>query len=204
MEEVRFDPETRPSLLVRLRDGSDAVSWQTFFEIYAPLIYRYCRSRRLQEADAEDVAQEVLAQVARSIRTFEYQPERGRFRDWLGTVTRNRITRVHTRAAHGPGQTSLDHPLDTLIAPEAEGEWTDEFNARLLEVALDRIRPHFEAANWRAFERTWLENAPATDVAVELGLPIDAVYTAKSRALKRLRVEVLLLADDIPSFIPSG
>ena len=54
------------------------------------LIYRSCRRRGLQDADAADVGQEVLAQVARSIRDFEYQPGRGRFRDWLGAVVRKR------------------------------------------------------------------------------------------------------------------
>ena len=39
------------------------------------------------------MGQEVLAQVARSIRDFEYQPGRGRFRDWLGAVVRNKVCR---------------------------------------------------------------------------------------------------------------
>jgi hypothetical protein len=80
---------TQPSLLLRIRDAFDAESWRTFVSIYAPLIYRSCRRRGLQDADAADVGQEVLAQVARSIREFEYQPGRGRFRDWLGSVVRN-------------------------------------------------------------------------------------------------------------------
>jgi hypothetical protein len=31
-----------------------------------------------------------------------------------------------------------------------------------------------------------------------LSLPIDVVYKAKSRVLKRLREEVLVLAEDVP------
>jgi len=84
---------TQSSLLVRIRDARDVESWKTFVAIYAPLIYRDCRRKVLQDADAADLCQEVLAQVARSMPTFEYQPGRGRFRDWLGTVTRHRIAR---------------------------------------------------------------------------------------------------------------
>jgi DNA-directed RNA polymerase specialized sigma24 family protein len=53
-----------------------------------------------------------------------------------------------------------------------------------------------------AFERTWLDNRPAAVAARELNLPVDAVYVAKSRVLKRLREEVLLLAEDIQQRVP--
>lgn len=57
-------PETRPSLLVRIRDISDQVAWQEFVEIYAPLIHAYSLRRGLQDADAADVSQQVLQSIA--------------------------------------------------------------------------------------------------------------------------------------------
>src|SRR5271155_1109111 len=84
---------TRPRLLVRIRDRQDAESWKLFVELYTPPVLRYCRLRGLQDADAADVTQEVMAQVARSMHAFRYSPERGRFRDWLGTVTRRKLNR---------------------------------------------------------------------------------------------------------------
>lgn len=192
---------TRPSLLLRLRDPRDTASWRTFVEIYAPLIYRYCRGRGLQDSDAADVGQEVLTQVARSMHTFTYQPERGRFRDWLGTVTRHKIARFVARRDRGERAVGGDVEAETLgeaVAPTSEAEWTAEFNTRLVQVALERVRPHFEAASWQAFTLVWVEHQPATKVARAVGLGIDAVYVAKSRVLKRLREEVLELAEDLP------
>jgi RNA polymerase sigma-70 factor (ECF subfamily) len=198
--------QTPPSLLVRIRDARDAESWQTFVDLYAPLVYRYCRRRGLQEADAADVSQEVLLQVARSIRTFEYSPDRGRFRDWLGTVTRGKLVRwreKRDRAVNATGDGSAD-ALAAAVAPEADTEWADAFNGHVLRAALERIRPHFEPATWRAFELEWLGNRPAAEVARELGMAVTAVYVAKSRVLKRLRDEVLLLAEDVPQRVPLG
>lgn len=195
---------TRPSLLIRLRDLRDGEAWQTFVGTYAPLIYRYCRQRGVQDADAADVAQEVLAQVARSIRKFEYQPERGRFRDWLGTVTRHKLARYLKHKASGiaaKGGASVEI-FESTAAPAADSEWTAEFNTHVLRTALDRVRPRFEAPTWKAFELVWIENRAARDVARELKQPIDFVYVAKSRVLKRLREEVLALAEDIPLFTP--
>jgi RNA polymerase sigma-70 factor (ECF subfamily) len=193
---------TRPSLLVRLRDARDAESWQLFVDTYGPLVYRYARRRGLQDADAADVMQEVLAEAARCLPTFEYQPERGRFRDWLGTLTRRRLSRFfRKRAGAEAGGAEADAAVEEAAAAP-DPEWTDEFNAQVLQVALERIRPHFEAPTWRAFERVWLEDRPAAEVAREVGIPVERVYVAKSRVLKQLREEVLLLAEDLPQLAP--
>src|SRR5262245_44373845 len=97
---------TRASLLVRLRDPRDGDAWRLFADTYVPLVYGHLRRHGLQEADAADVAQEVLTQVARSIGGFDYQPERGRFRGWLGAVVRSKLARFFKqqgRAAHAAG-----------------------------------------------------------------------------------------------------
>jgi RNA polymerase sigma factor (sigma-70 family) len=198
--------DTSPSLLQRIRDPGDAASWKVFVDIYAPLIYTFLRRRGLQDADAADVGQEVLAQVGRSIRNFTYQPERGRFRDWLGAVTRNKLWRFLRRQSQLPeyGGSEAEEALREAQAPAADGEWTTAFNARVLEAALERVRPYFEPATWQAFEYTWISGRSASDVASATGRPIDAIYLAKSRVLKRLREEVMILADDFPQMISPG
>jgi GTP cyclohydrolase I len=60
-------PSTRPSLLVRLRDFEDRHAWHEFVDLYAPVVFGYARSRGLQNADAADLTQEVLSQVAEAI-----------------------------------------------------------------------------------------------------------------------------------------
>jgi RNA polymerase sigma-70 factor (ECF subfamily) len=190
---------TRPSLLLRIRDPRDTEAWQTFVDVYGRLIYRHCRSRGLRHEDAENVTQEVFAQINRSIRGFDYRPELGRFRDWLGTVTRNEINRLlkkEGRAARGSGGVEEEQALDSIAAREEDTAWAEEFNAHLLESALARSRPHFEEQTWRAFELVWLEKRPAVQVARELKVPIDRVYVAKSRVLERLQQEVQELAED--------
>ncbi len=197
------DPRaTRPSLLLRIRDAGDAAAWSEFAELYGPIIRGYCRRRGLQPADADDVAQEVLARVARAIGAFRYEPDRGRFRDWLGTVARNQITRfleVHGRQPRAPRH---DDTAALIETSSEDPEWSAEFHARILEAALGRIRPDFEPTTWVAFTSIWGAGRPAPEVARELGLTIDAVYAAKSRVLRRLRDEVLALAEDMPIVAP--
>ena len=53
-------PDTRASLIVRLKDRADEEAWCEFVEVYRPLIYRLACRKGLQHADAEDLAQQVL------------------------------------------------------------------------------------------------------------------------------------------------
>jgi RNA polymerase sigma factor (sigma-70 family) len=187
--------ETKPSLLVRLRDPLDAEAWRTFVALYAPLVYRYGRRRGLQDADAADQTQEVMSEVARAIRAFDYQPERGRFRDWLLTIARRRLTRFQAWRARHPVASSGSELPELTGDDEPDPDWNEAFNARVLRVALRRIRPHFEASSWRAFERVWLEHHGAAEVADALSMSIEAVYMAKSRILRRLEEEVENIAE---------
>ncbi len=202
-EEDRPAPDaTRPSLLLRIRDRTDVEAWRAFAEAYTPLVYEYCRRRGLQSSDVSDVTQEVMIQVCRSIRDFSYQPERGRFRDWLGSVVRSKILRFYRgdgRAGKGRGgDLEPGDLMQAIAAASADTLWNESFQARVLEVALGRARPHFADSTWTAFERSWLQGRPASEVAQEIGVPIEKVYVARSRVLKKLQEEVATLAEDFP------
>src|SRR5262245_46428727 len=81
------DSSTSPSLLRRVAQGpTDQAACACFVERYAPRIYGWCRQWGLQEADAQDVTQDVLLLLAEKMRTFNYAPA-GSFRGWLRALT---------------------------------------------------------------------------------------------------------------------
>src|SRR6478609_10476623 len=114
-------PTTRVALLTQLRqDPSDQAGWDEFVEQYGPHIYRWCRQWRLQDADAEDVAQEVLLKLARKLRDFAYDPKSS-FRGWLKTVAHHAWRdfadgKQHTRAI------ADDHIWELLQSVEARDD----------------------------------------------------------------------------------
>src|SRR5437762_2576102 len=78
---------TRASLLGRVRqDRADQAAWSEFVSRYGRQVYEWCRKWKLQEADAQDVTQTVLAKLAEKMRTFTYDPARS-FRAYLKTLT---------------------------------------------------------------------------------------------------------------------
>ncbi len=63
--------ETSASLLDRVRHKTDNVAWQRLVSIYTPLIHGWMRRDvRLNQSDADDIAQEVLTVVVRRIGEF--------------------------------------------------------------------------------------------------------------------------------------
>src|SRR5204862_6480657 len=127
-------PRTRASLLVRLRDPRDEAAWTEFVDLYLPLIYGYLRKQGLQDADAVDLAQEVLGAVAGAVGRLDYDPNRGAFRNWLFTVVRRKLS--NWRAAqgnrvHGSGDTAIHQLLEQCPAAEAlEAAWEAEWEER--------------------------------------------------------------------------
>src|SRR5438105_5570316 len=78
---------TSPTLLGKLaRFPADQAAWGEFARRYGRKIYGWCRHWQLQQADAEDVTQQVLLKLAQKMRAFTYDPAHS-FRAWLKTVT---------------------------------------------------------------------------------------------------------------------
>jgi len=65
--------------------------------------------------------------------------------------------------------------------------WQQEHDQHLTRQLLAMIEPRFTATTRQAFRRLVLDGADADEVAKELGLSLNAVFTAKSRVLRELR-----------------
>lgn len=184
---------TRPTLLVRIRDLADRRAWDEFIELYQPVILRYLRRHGLAEADALDVAQETLHNVAKSIERFTYDRSKGSFRGWLLTIARRQLAQFHERtgravAPRGTGETSTHQLLATVPADDDESKrFERDCDEQALGWAMKQIEREFQPTTWKAFYSTAVENRGAQSVADELSMSVGAVYIAKSRVTARLR-----------------
>lgn len=197
---MRDQPETHPSLLVRLCDRADADAWSQFVTVYTPIIYEFLRVRGVQDADASDLTQDVLTAVVGAIRDFDYSTNKGSFRGWLFTIVQNRLRnfrRDAPRRARGSGDTSAQERLnDQPDRNDGRDEWETLYERRLFHHAADLVRERFQASTWQAFWRTAVDGQPAGQVAAELGLTPAAVYLAKGRVTAGIKEQVRLLTED--------
>jgi RNA polymerase sigma factor (sigma-70 family) len=186
-------PTTSPTLLSRLRhDPSNEAAWDEFIEHYGRHIYRWCRQWGLQDADAEDVAQEILLKLARKLRDFAYNPKSS-FRGWLKTVAH------HAWRDFVDGQglvrpSADEHILELLQSVEAREDLVQKleeaFDYELLEAAKVQVRLRVAPHTWEAFRLVAIEGLPVAEVADKVHMQVAMVYVAKSKVQKMLQQEI--------------
>jgi RNA polymerase sigma-70 factor (ECF subfamily) len=137
------------------------------------------------------VGQEVFQAVARKITDFRREGPSATFRGWLHTITRHKILdhlRRQRRKVNGTGGPEAQERL--LQVPSEDYEEDEAAETTLLyHRALELLRREFEERTWQAFWRVTISDQTPADVAVGLGMTINAVYLAKCRVLRRLREE---------------
>lgn len=187
-------PDTRHSLLLRVRDANDADAWEKFTDIYRPVILRLARVKGLQSADAEDLAQTVLFAVSRAVERWEPDPSRGRFRTWLRTIANNAVLNALTRGNRD--KAAADESIDLLLEQCPDERALD---SQLLEVEYQReiflraarqIRSEFSEETWNSFWLTAVEGIDVEAAARELGRTRGSVYASRSRVMKRLKQQI--------------
>ncbi len=191
---TRFDPmldmtKTTSSLLAALMDREDQGVWYELDGRYRPVVMGLARKMGLSNADAEDVAQEMLSKLVTAYREGKYDRTRGRLRSWIVQIARNCIVDAH-RARSSRGVQRGDSAI-TGVPSENEFErlWDEEHRGLILDRALSELRgsTRMDERTIRAFEEVGLRGRSAEEVASDLGLSIDSVYAAKSRCTKELR-----------------
>ena len=191
-------PDTQPSLLVKIRDASDGESWSRFVETYTPAIYNFLQQQGLQEADTADLTQDVMASVAKAIKSFDYHPQRGQFRGWLFTVVQNRLRnfwRNRSRRPVAKGDTQayrrlLEQPAEKNELAES---WEREYEHSLFVRAAEQVRPKVQPSTWQAFWSTVVEDQSPAKVAGRLNMSPAAVRLAKARVIARIKNEIRML-----------
>jgi RNA polymerase sigma factor (sigma-70 family) len=190
-------PTTRVTLLTRLKqDPFDQGGWDEFVERYGRHIYRWCRQWKLQDADAEDVTQNILVKLSQNLRAFAYDPTRS-FRGWLKTVAHHAWRDFEESRRRAQPAAGDSHSQELILSLEAREDLVQKleeaFDLDLLEAAKVRVRLRVAPHTWEAFRLVALEGMPVAEVAAKVNLQLAMVYVAKSKVQKMLQEEIVNL-----------
>lgn len=198
-EPLRLTTVTSTELLEGLRDPGNREVWGQFVDRYRDLIVRTGLRAGLNEADAEDFAQQSLLAFSTAYRDGRYQRSQGGLRAWMFGIVRIQL-RNALRARGRRGRAADTEELAGLAGDDGFGEieavWAQEWHAAVLRQCLVEIAREVEPTTLAAFERFALRGESADAVAGALGLSANAVYGAKRRVLQRMR-ELLPAIDEI-------
>lgn len=178
---------THATLLARLSDGSDVTAWQEFHARYGELIHRFARGRGLQASDCEDIAQDVMLSLSKSMPGFRYDPAKGKFRSYLKAMVIHAISKKMRQTRPGVRLETLEDSVEGSKGDaSAEELWEMEWRQHHVRNAMRVVESEFKETDLDAFRLYALEDHEASTVAGELGVSVDSVYQAKSRIMKRL------------------
>ena len=81
-------PDTRHSLIIRLRNEQDEPAWRDFVTAYEPFLMRLVARQGVPEHHVPDVTQQILIAIGRSVGNWKPDNRPESFRRWLKTPLR--------------------------------------------------------------------------------------------------------------------
>ncbi len=185
-------PETRASLILRLKNAEDVAAWNDFVAIYTPVIFRVACRHGLQVADAENLIQEVLLSISRALPQWLQREDRGSFRAWLFKIARNEAVDMLTRRATRPlGKDGLEGERLLAEVPDHRGDLSSRFDLEyeqtVFQWAAAQVRDSVSETTWQSFWLTHVEGLTVDRVAQQLNMRTGTVYVARGRVMNRIQ-----------------
>ncbi len=164
---------------------------------YSKRLMGFIRKRVNNEADAEDILQDVFYQFIGNTKPIE------QLTAWLFTVTRNKIT--DRQRKHKP---NLLEDVYTDADGESNFDWTEmffdesnnpetEYLRSLFWEALNSALTELPAAQREAFILNEIEGIPFKTIAEQTGETINTLLSRKRYAVLHLRERLSILRDEL-------
>ncbi|MFC4993226.1 RNA polymerase sigma factor [Rubritalea tangerina] len=191
--------QTRYTLIERLKDQQNEAAWQTFSSTYEAYIYVVLKRLGVTHEEAVDLRQDILLKLWKKLPTFDYQPEKAKFRTWLCQVIRNTAftylssknsekARIDLYFSEENNPANKESKLDSIM--------DEEWRSYISNTAMEALREKFNAQSIEIFERS-LEGAKAPELAAEYNLQENTIYRIKNRVKERLIVEIARLRKEL-------
>ena len=188
--------DTRQTLILRLQSLDDEEAWNVFHDAYSRYVYTILRKVGVPHEDAADLQQLIFVKLWKKLPDFEYQPDKAKFRTWLGRVIKNTALdwmRARKNQAH-PLDESMNHSLDdpTVLDSIIENEW----RTYVSNLAMQKVKGVLTEQSVAIFELS-LKGVDATEIAEKYDLKRNSVYRIIARVRERLALEIAAIRHEL-------
>ena len=162
--------------------AGDAAALEVLYDRYSTLVYSLALRILRNTGDAEDVTQEVFAQLWKQASRFD--PQRGAVGAWLSVIARSRaLDRLRRR---GSGRvTAGAEGLDAIPDPAPSVELVTA-SAEQVSAARDALAS-LPADQRTALELAYYEGLTQAEIAERTSTPLGTVKTRIRTGLQRIR-----------------
>jgi RNA polymerase sigma factor (sigma-70 family) len=174
------DEDDVSELVARALDG-DSCAWERLVERFLPLMLSIVRRHRLQDAEAEDVAQTVWLRLVEHLGAIR---EPRALPGWIVTTTRNECLHV-IRGRRFVSPTDLNaHERPDDDVPDVDRDLLGSERHEALLIALAEL-----PERQRALILLLLDDPPLAyeEIGRRLGMPVGSIGPTRARALARIR-----------------
>jgi RNA polymerase sigma-70 factor (ECF subfamily) len=168
------------TLVERLPFDRSGDELRELYRRYAPELFGFATSALGDRELAEEVVQDVFAQLWRHAQ--DYDQRRASVRTWLYAIARNRIIDAHRRAAARPKRAEEDDSLET--AAEIDAALEHAVLRWQVTTALARLSP----AHREVIRLAHYGGLTMREIAERTGVPLGTVKSRTSYALRHLRL----------------
>jgi RNA polymerase sigma-70 factor, ECF subfamily len=168
------------TLVERLPFDRSGDELRELYRRYAPELFGFATSALGDRELAEEVVQDVFAQLWRHAQ--DYDQRRASVRTWLYAIARNRIIDAHRRAAARPKRADDEDSLDT--AAEMDAALDHAVLRWQVTTALARLSP----AHREVIRLAHYGGLTMREIAERTGVPLGTVKSRTSYALRHLRL----------------
>ena len=168
------------TLVERLPFDRSGDELRELYRRYAPELFGFATSALGDRELAEEVVQDVFAQLWRHAK--DYDQRRASVRTWLYAIARNRIIDAHRRAAARPKRAEDEDSLET--AAEIDTALDHAVLRWQVTTALGRLSP----AHREVIRLAHYGGLTMREIAERTGVPLGTVKSRTSYALRHLRL----------------
>ncbi len=185
-------PETRASLILRLKGPRNELAWTEFVSAYESFLRQLVIRQGVSERHLADVTQQLLATIARSVEGWTDDGNPASFRRWLRRVARNVVIKFMSRERRQIGGKGGSEFLELLqkIPDKTSDEGLRQYEHELVVWAANQVREEFRPTSWSAFWETLIDGRSVGDVATKLGVTPGSIYMSRSRIMARIRERI--------------
>jgi RNA polymerase sigma-70 factor (ECF subfamily) len=169
---------------------NDSDAWRRLIQVYGNLIRWWCSKANVPVQEIDDITQEVFAALSKQLSGFEHQS----FRGFLWTITCHKIADFWRAKLRVKSVTVGDELKEILESIEAESNQSSGMVTSATKVVFESIvqliRSEFSEQDWNLFWEYAVDGKDASVVAELFGVSRNKVFLAKSRILRRIRMEL--------------
>lgn len=195
--------QTRQTLLRRAKDPEDHKAWEEFENYYREFICMVLYQMNCNVDDHNDLVQEILIRIWKTLPELNYDRDRARFRTWLSHLIRNKVIdhfRKQKRISAKKEKIieAADEENSLVSEPELIEIIHKEWEVHIVKLALKNISSLFTERAIEAFE-LGMEGVKTAEISKKLGIKENSVIKLRNRVKHRLVKEIQNLRNELES-----